>query len=94
MPALRAPHVLPLAFRGVSAAALRNTLTSRGIAVSAGSACAERDARPSRVLSAVGLPADWGMVRLSFGHDTEVTDVDVACEILVDVVRQLARKSS
>jgi cysteine desulfurase len=92
--AVGAPHVVPIAFRGVPAQALRNTLASRGVAVSAGSACAERDAKPSRVLEAVGLPADWGMVRLSFGHDTIAAEVDVACEILVDVVRHLARKSS
>jgi cysteine desulfurase len=73
---------------------LRNTLASRGVAASAGSACAERDGKPSRVLGAVGLPADWGMVRLSFGHDTTATEVGVACEILVDVVRDLARESS
>ena len=39
--------VVALAFDGVPAAALRNTLASRGVAVSTGSACAERDARPS-----------------------------------------------
>ena len=93
-PGERAPHVVALAFRGVPAAALRNALASRGVAVSAGSACAERDAKPSRVLAAVGLPADWGMVRASFGHDTTSDDVGAAAAILTEVVRDLAPRSS
>jgi cysteine desulfurase len=86
----RAPHILPIAFRGLAAGALRNTLASRGIAVSAGSACADRDAKPSRILAAVGLPPDHGMVRFSFGHDTRGDDVARACEVLAEVVRDLS----
>ena len=90
----RAPHVLPIAFRGIPATALRNAMASRGVAVSSGSACAERDAKPSRVLEAVGLGADWGMLRVSFGHDTTEADVASAAEILASVVADLARRTS
>lgn len=90
----RAPHVLPIAFRGVPATALRNAMASRGVAVSSGSACAERDARPSRVLEAVGLGADWGMLRVSFGHDTTEADVAAASQILAAVVADLAPRTS
>jgi cysteine desulfurase len=88
--AARAPHVLPLALRGIPAAALRNALASRGVANSAGSACAERDAKPSRVLTEVGLDPAWGMVRVSFGHDTELAEVAAAASILAEVVGDLA----
>jgi cysteine desulfurase len=90
----RALHVVPLAFRDVPAAALRNALASRGVAVSSGSACAERDAKPSRVLSAIGLGADWGMVRVSFGHDTHEADVAAAAAILGEVLRDLAPRTA
>jgi len=88
--AVRAPHVLAIGFRGVSAAALRHTLASRGVAVSGGAACAEPGGKPSHVLAAVGLPADWGMVRFSFGHTTTTADVTAAGEVLAEVVRGLA----
>ena len=90
----RAPHVLPIAFRGIPATALRNAMASRGVAVSSGSACAERDAKPSRVLEAVGLGPDWGMLRVSFGHDTTEADVAAAAQILAAAVADLAPRTS
>jgi len=90
----RAPHILPLAFRGVPAAALRNAMASRGVAVSSGSACAERDAKPSRLLEAVGLLPEWGMVRVSFGHDTTGADVARGAEILASAVADLAPRTA
>ncbi len=87
----RAPHVVPLAFRGIAAGALRNTLASRGVAVSAGSACAERDARPSPALAAIGLGAEWGVVRVSFGHDTTDAEVAAGAATLAEAVADLWR---
>jgi cysteine desulfurase len=86
-----APHIVSLAFERVSADGLRNVLASRGVIASSGSACARPGAKPSGTLAAIGLPATWGMVRLSFGHQTTMDDVRAAAEILRDVVRDLAR---
>jgi cysteine desulfurase len=85
----RAPHVLSLAFRGVPAEPLLHTLESRGVLVSAGSACSERDRRPSPVLQAIGLTPDYGTVRLSFGRETTGTEVERAARVLVDAVQSL-----
>ncbi len=85
----RAPHILALGIPGVPASALRNTLASRGVYISTGSACADGDAKPSPVLEAIGLPPDHGMVRLSFGLDTTPEDVTEAATILADVARAL-----
>ena len=87
--ARRSPHVLSLAFRGAPAEPLLHTLESRGVLVSAGSACSERDRRPSQVLQAISLPADYGTVRLSFGRETTQADIEQAATILVDAVRSL-----
>src|SRR5262245_54012723 len=78
----RSPHILALGFSRVPASALRTVLASRGVYVSTGSACAERDGhgKPSPVLVAIGLPPDAGMCRLSFGLDTTAEDVDLAAE--------------
>ena len=48
--------------------------------------------RPSTTLEAIGLPADHGMVRLSFALDTELGDVEAAASILADVALELAKR--
>jgi cysteine desulfurase len=49
-----------------------------GIAVSAGSACSSGSMKPSRVLAAMGLPADVreSAIRVSFGPGTGEADID------------------
>jgi len=89
--ALRSPHILALGISGVPASALRTVLASRGVYISTGSACAERDGhgKPSPVLVAIGLPPDAGMCRLSFGLDTTADDVELAARTLGDVALEL-----
>jgi cysteine desulfurase len=87
----RAPHILALGFGGVPAGALRTVLSSRGVYVSTGSSCAERDEKPSAVLAAIGLPEDTGMCRLSFGHDTTADEVERATSIIVEVAATLKK---
>ena len=85
----RAPHILALGFPGVPAGALRTVMASRGVYLSTGSACAERDGKPSPVLEAIGLPPDTGMGRLSFGLETTMEEALAATEILADVASEL-----
>ncbi len=82
-----APHIVSVAFRGVPAEPLLHVLESRGVMVSAGSACSERDRKPSPVLTAIGLPADFGTIRFSFGRETTLEHVNAAAEILASAVR-------
>ena len=89
----RSPHILALGLPGVPAGALRTVMSSRGVYISTGSACAERDTKPSAVLAALELPPDVGMVRLSFGHDTTTADVEAATSILADVALELAARA-
>jgi cysteine desulfurase len=91
----RSPHILALGIAGVPASALRTVLASRGVYISTGSACAERDghAKPSAVLVAIGLSPDTGMCRLSFGLDTTAEDVDLAARTLGDVALELAARA-
>lgn len=85
--AVRGPHVLSLAFAACPAEPLLHVLESRGVLVSAGAACAERNRKPSPVLQAIGVPDSYGTVRLSFGRDTTAEDIEKACTILVDAVK-------
>ncbi len=83
----RAPHVLSLAFEACPAEPLLHVLESRGVLVSAGSACAEKSRKPSPVLTAIGVPKTHGTLRFSFGRDTTDEDITFASEILIDAVR-------
>jgi len=92
----RAPHILALGLPGVPASALRTVLASRGVYISTGSACAERDGhgKPSPVLEAIGLAPDTGMCRMSFGLDTTADEIAVATDTLADVALALARRAT
>jgi len=86
----RAPHVLSLAFAGVPAEPLLHVLESRGVMVSAGSACSERDRRPSHVLSAIRLGPEFGTLRFSFGRFTSDDDIAQAQTVLKDALQTFA----
>lgn len=85
----RAAHVLSLAFSNIPAEPLLHVLESRGVLVSAGSACSERQRKPSPVLTAIGSDPNDGTIRLSFGRMTTEQDIDQAAGILIDAVRDL-----
>jgi len=63
---------------GVSSTTQLVQLDLAGISVSAGSACSSGSMKPSRVIEAMGLPAEIGssMIRVSFGPGTGDADVD------------------
>ncbi|GAB4530041.1 MAG: cysteine desulfurase family protein [Haliangiales bacterium] len=84
-----APHILSLAFPGVPAGPLLHVLESRGVLVSAGSACAARDSKPSPTLQAIGLSPEVGTLRFSFGRDTTADELDRAAQVLLDALRDL-----
>lgn len=83
----RAPHIVSIGFGGVPAEPLLHVLESRGVLVSAGSACAARNRKPSSVLQAIGADARLGTLRFSFGRDTTADQVDRAAQTLIDAVR-------
>ncbi|MFT3691851.1 MAG: aminotransferase class V-fold PLP-dependent enzyme [Kofleriaceae bacterium] len=87
----RAPHILALAVPNTPASALRNVLSSRGVYISTGSACADGEVKASSILKTINLPESDGMVRLSFAHDTTKDDVMTAATILADVIKSLAK---
>lgn len=74
----RLPQTLCLGFAGMSAETLVIALDLEGVAVSSGSACSSGKVGPSHVLAAMGVaPAlARSAIRVSFGWDTEETDLD------------------
>jgi cysteine desulfurase len=88
-PAHAAPHIVSLGFPGVAAEPLLHALEARGVYVSAGSACAARDKKPSHVLRAVGVPEDVGVLRFSFSRHTTAAEIDQALAALAQALGEL-----
>jgi len=66
------------AMPGVASASQLVQLDLAGISVSAGSACSSGSMKPSRVLAAMGVPADVAasVIRVSFGPTTSEADIE------------------
>ncbi len=91
----RAPHVCNFSIPGTDSEALLMHLDLAGIACSSGSACSTGSVEPSHVLTAMGVPRDLGVaaLRVSFGKQTTVEDIDAFLAVLpkiVDKVRKLS----
>ena len=62
-----------------------------GIAISAGSACHEGDAKPSYVLKAIGLTDEEALssIRISIGRNNTEEEIDYVCEMLSKIIKRL-----
>jgi cysteine desulfurase len=95
--AVRAPHVLDVAFPGEAGESLVTALDLEGVAVSAGSACAAGASEPSHVLLAMGWTRDdaASAVRFSLGWGSADADVDgIAAALRRVLARTRARAES
>ena len=77
-----APHILGLSLVGWPSQNIVNDLGSRGICISAGSAC--HQGKPSHVVAALKLPkkVSGGVIRVSFGPETTREEIDAFVEAL------------
>ena len=87
-----APHIVHVLVSGVESETLIMQLDRRGICVSGGSACASHDLDPSHVLKALGVSRDeaLGALRLSFGSDTTVQDIEKFFAAFDEVIEKYA----
>lgn len=83
------PHILSLHVKGLEGETVVLRCDNAGFAISSGSACSSSSLDPSHVLSAMGLSRDdaLGGIRLSFGRETSVEDIDRFVEALPEVLR-------
>ncbi|MCX6109078.1 MAG: aminotransferase class V-fold PLP-dependent enzyme [Proteobacteria bacterium] len=87
------PNTVNFHIEGVSGDDLLLNFDLAGIHASSGSACSSSVARPSHVLLAMGY-SDWvalNSVRVSFGPDGTVADVERMAEVLREVVARVRR---
>jgi cysteine desulfurase len=89
----RLPNTVNASFPGARADHLLLALDSRGLAASAGAACASGGVEPSPVLSAMGVPRELAVcaIRFSLGRTTTEADITNALAI-VDESVQAARR--
>jgi cysteine desulfurase len=82
------PYIFSVAFPNYEGAILMRKLSRRGVIVGTGSACSAESAGTSHVLDAMGVDARLarGVLRISFGHANQETDVDVLLRELRDVM--------
>jgi cysteine desulfurase len=85
------PHIVSLGFPGVPAEPLLHALEARGVFVSAGSACAAKDKKPSAALRAIGVPDDVGTIRVSLSGRSTEAEIDTAAEVLRAALADLAQ---
>ena len=94
-PKNRLCNTLSMSFLGCSGETLLMALDLAGISVSTGSACLAGSAEPSRVLSAMGLPAERirGAIRLSVGWGTTEAEIEDALKRIPPIVEQVRKAS-
>lgn len=89
----RLPGNVNLSFKGIDSGALLFKLDEKGICVSSGSACSSKNANPSHVLMAIGLPSELARasIRVTFGETNTKEDVDYLVENLVEIINKLRK---
>ncbi len=73
----QAPHILHITFPGVDNERLMMELDERGVQCAVGSACSASSARPSHVLSAIGLSDELARSSLRFSMGRQTTKKDI-----------------
>ena len=92
----RLPGNANFSFPGINGEELLIHLDERGICASAGSACTTGTTNPSHVLVAIGLDKNLtkGALRVSFGDENTLEDVDFLVNSLVEIINQMKEKNS
>ena len=87
----RSTKILSIRFENIDAETLVIMLGTRGVCVSAGSACNSRSTEPSHVLKAIGLTDEEARstIRISFSEYTKLDEVYEAAEIIAECVDTL-----
>lgn len=91
----RLPGNVNFSFEFIEGESLLLMLDMKGIAASSGSACTSGSLDPSHVLLAIGLPHEiaHGSLRLTFGEENTMEDLDYVLEVLPAIVQRLREMS-
>lgn len=89
----RLPGNINISLKDLNSGELLLRLDEVGICASGGSACSSKEASPSHVLTAIGLPSELskGALRLTFGDYNTKEDVEYLVENLVRIVEEMRK---
>lgn len=92
-PVIESGKTLNLCFSGVDAETMLLMLNTKGVYVSAGSACSSHEAKPSHVLLAMGLTPEEARSSLRFSFSKYNTDNEMECaaQIIASCIFALQR---
>ena len=92
----RIPTIGAYAMPGVSAMAQLVQFDSRGISVSAGSACSSGTNKPSHVHAAMGIDPEIAarVIRVSFGPETSIADVMTFCDVWTEIAASVRGRAA
>lgn len=92
-PARGVPHILSLTVHGIRSEVMLNHLSSRGICVSAGSACSARARNISRAMQSFGLTAEEAdsTIRISLAPTNTPEEADAFCAALTEGIARLKK---
>jgi cysteine desulfurase len=87
----RAPNTSSLIIENVDGESMLMGLDLKGVSVSTGAACSSGSPEPSPTLLALGITREQAQssLRVSFGIENSIEEVDVAVEKVVEVVSRL-----
>lgn len=83
------PYILNVSFIGIRSEIMLNALSSDGVFVSAGSACAKGTGKANAALRASGSPYADNAIRFSFSRDTTKEELDEAYKIIINKLEYL-----
>src|SRR5262245_9476388 len=85
----RLPNTVNASFPGARSDAMLMALDARGVAVSAGAACASGAVEPSPVLSAMGVSRELAVcaIRFSLGRTSTEAELDTVAAVLPEALR-------
>ncbi len=88
-----APHIVSLSIKGLAAETVLNMLSSKGIYVSAGSACTSNNPHISDTLQAIGLDKDLleSTIRISLSMMTTKEEIDYFLDTLCSQVETMRK---
>ncbi len=89
-PEKRLPQHASFVFKDLDGNLLLTMLDSAGFACSSGSACKTGNPEPSEVMSAIGLPREWGLgsLRITLGISTTPAQVEKFLDTLPNLMQQ------
>ena len=94
-PTKRLPGNANISFEFIEGEGMLLSLDMKGISASSGSACTSGSLDPSHVLLAIGLKHEeaHGSLRVSFGEDNTMEDVNYIADSLKEIVERLRMMS-